>query len=107
GGHGLFVDLSVGVAALVALVATGRVRELSASRTQLARIFALAPVGTLALGCQFIALSGLEAGLVEAIKRSVGTALAFVLGALIFRERFRVVHVLPLSLLVIGTFLVR
>jgi drug/metabolite transporter (DMT)-like permease len=107
GGHGLFVHLTVGVVALLALGAAGQIRELAVSRRRVVQIASLAPVGAFALGCQFIALAGLEAGLVEAIKRAVGTSLAFLLGALFFRERFRPRHVLPLSLLVAGTILVR
>jgi drug/metabolite transporter (DMT)-like permease len=107
GAHGLFVHLTVGLVALAALSAMGRASELVVPREHVVRIAALAPVGAFALGCQFLALAGLEAGLVEAIKRAVGTSLAFLVGALVFGERFRAYHVLPLSLLVAGTFLVR
>lgn len=107
GAHGFFVHSTVGVTALVVLGATGRLRELDVTRGQVLRVFWLAPVGAFALGCQFLALAGLEAGLVEAIKRALGSSLAFILGAIFFRERFRSRHVLPLALLVAGTFLVR
>ena len=96
-----------GVNALAALLVSGAGRMLVVSREKILPIVALAPVGAFALGSQFLALAGLEAGLVESIKRALGTTLAFVLGAIFFHERFRARHVLPLALLVVGTFLVR
>lgn len=107
GAHGFFVHATVGVAALAALLVSGAGRMLVVSREKILPIVALAPVGAFALGSQFLALAGLEAGLVESIKRALGTTLAFVLGAIFFHERFRARHVLPLALLVVGTFLVR
>lgn len=107
GAHGMLTHAGVGFGALALLGLRGEFSALRGARRSLASAVLLAPVGALALGAQFLALGGLEAGLVEAVKRAVGTTLAFVVGALFFRERFGPRHLLPLALLVAGTFLVR
>jgi len=107
GGHGFTINMMMGGVALLVLLARGELHELRIKRGQLPAILALAPVGTAALGAQYLALGGLEAGIVEGLKRAIGTALAFVFGTLFFKERFAFGHLPALALLILGVFLVQ
>jgi len=107
GGHGFAINMMMGGIALLILCARGELGELRIKRGQLPAIVALAPVGTAALGAQYLALAGLEAGIVEGLKRAIGTALAFVFGTLFFRERFAFGHLPALALLILGIWLVQ
>lgn len=107
GGHGFTINLLMGGIAFFILAARRELGELRINRRQLPAILALAPVGTAALGAQYLALGGLEAGIVEGLKRAIGTALALVFGTLFFKERFAFGHLPALALLILGIWLVQ
>lgn len=104
--HGAVQCGVVGAGLLVVLALRGR---LSGLRTlgQRPWLLALAVVtGSAALGLQYAALKGLDAGSVESVKRAMGLTLALVNGRLLFGEHVTLRHVLAAALMAAGVPLV-
>lgn len=85
--HALALNAGVALGALAMLSLRGRTRELAAvSRTPVVMTATLL-VAAAAIGLQLLAILQVAVGLVETIKRGVGSGLALLLGRLVFGER--------------------
>lgn len=104
--HGAVQCGVVGAGLLVVLALRGRLSGLRTLR-QRPWLLALAVVtGSAALGLQYAALKGLDAGSVESVKRAMGLTLALVNGRLLFGEHVTLRHVLAAALMAAGVPLV-
>ena len=85
--HGFVLHLAIAIAVAVLLVATPRRSRPSLAVSGSWRLIAAAVVcGAAALGFQLVALGVVFAGFVETFKRGLGSAVALVIGRLVFGE---------------------
>jgi len=100
--HGTILNIGVAlvmVALLLLRLGEGRVREV---RRWPGLVAALVGVSVVALGLQLVAITQVWVGLVETLKRAVGSILALVSGWLFFGERVDVQQVLAVLLMGLG-----
>ncbi len=96
----LSVGISLGLALL--LWRRGRLREVASLRPALVWMVLAALIGVVALGLQFFAIQQVWVGLVETVKRGLGSALALVFGHLLFAETVSRRKIAAVSLMVFG-----
>jgi drug/metabolite transporter (DMT)-like permease len=85
--HALVQTGGVGLLVLGALSLRGRLGELRVPRGERRYALLLAVLASAALGLQLAALRVVFVGLLEAVKRALGTCMAFALGHAAFGER--------------------
>ncbi len=104
--HGLALNAGVGVGVLLLLIGRGRTHELRLpSGTRWTAVGSIAG-STLAIGLYLVAISHLWVGLVESLKRGLGSAGALGLGRLLFRERIGRAQIMAVGLMIVGVVLV-
>ncbi len=104
--HGLVLNTGIGAGALVLLLRQRRGPELRIPRPRQVQVVSAIVVSTLGLALQLFALAVAWAGLVETLKRAIGSTMAIVLGYLIFREPVSWPKVIAVVLLAVGVALV-
>jgi drug/metabolite transporter (DMT)-like permease len=103
--HGSFLALGVGLSTWLVFVSR-QVPVRSLGRRQIGLLLLGGAVSVLALGLQLIAIQSLVVSVFEAFKRAAGLLLAFVMGALVFRERPKPVRLLAGVVMAVGVVLV-
>lgn len=104
--HGAILNSGVAlVLAAVLLLRSGR-GELRESRRWAGLMAALIAVSVIALGLQLVAITRVWVGLVETLKRAVGSLLALLSGWWVFKERIDAQQVLAVLLMGAGVALV-
>ncbi len=104
--HGLVLNAGVALGVLLVLGAQGRVGELASWRRHLGLLAATVVVSVAALALVLLALTLTWVGLVETLKRGVGSFLALALGALVFREAVGARHYLAVLVMGAGVALI-
>jgi drug/metabolite transporter (DMT)-like permease len=103
--HALVQAGGVGILLLALLAFRGRLGELVIPRGERRYGLVLVMLATFALGLQLVALRVVHVGLLEAVKRALGTLMAFVFGHVAFGERPRGAQWAAMMLLVAGVLL--
>ena len=103
--HALVQSGGVGLSLLLMLALRRRLGELRIPRGERRYGLLLVVLASLALGLQLLALRTVAVGLLEAVKRALGTFMAFVLGHVAFGERPRGAQWVAMVLLVTGVLL--
>jgi uncharacterized membrane protein len=85
--HGVVLASGVALAALVALLARGGVRQLAVPRAALPTLAGAVAVAIVALVLQLLAIAVIWVGAVESVKRVVGNVAALLAGAALWGER--------------------
>ena len=104
--HGLVLNLGVAVATLGLLAARGRLGELRVPRVHWVRLLVLVVLSMAALALMLVALTLTWAGLVETLKRAIGSVLALALGRWFFAERVTAAKVVAVGLMSGGVALI-
>lgn len=104
--HGAVQCGVVGAGLLIVLAARGRFGALRTLGRRPGLLALSVFTGSAALGLQYAALQGLDAGSVESVKRAMGLTLALVNGRLLFGEHVTLRHVLAAALMAAGVPLV-
>lgn len=104
--HGLILNVGIGLGAFVLLLRKRRSPELRIARPLQFQVITAIVVSTLGLALQLFALAVAWAGLVETLKRAIGSTMAIILGYLIFKEPVYWPKVVAVVLLAIGVALV-
>ncbi|HKI86364.1 MAG TPA: DMT family transporter [Thermoanaerobaculia bacterium] len=104
--HGLVLNCGIGLGAFLLLVRQHRGAELSIPRRRQVQVVAAIVASTLGLALQLFALAVAWAGLVETLKRAIGSTMAILLGFLIFGEPISWPKVIAVLLLAVGVALV-
>ncbi|MDX1502127.1 MAG: DMT family transporter, partial [Thermoanaerobaculia bacterium] len=100
--HGLALNLGVGLSALALLAARGRLRELRPPARVAAPMAGAIAVSVLGLAFLLLALNATWVGLVETLKRGIGSFLALLFGAWFFGERVGLNQAAAVALMVAG-----
>jgi drug/metabolite transporter (DMT)-like permease len=104
--HGFALNLGVAVGALAILVVKGRLGELSAVRQHWRLILLADLVSVVAIGLFLLALAKLWVGIVETLRRGIGSVMAILSGHFFFSEKLRVQSLFAVLLLGLGVALV-
>jgi len=100
--HALALNLGVGVVLLAWLVRRGQLAALGEVRFVVGPWLLAVVFAGLALAAQLVALGELYIGILEAIKRFVGLAMAVVLGRMLFAESISASKLAGVALMAIG-----
>lgn len=84
--HGMVLCAGVATGVLLLLIFQRRVGEVADARRAPGILAVALVISAAALGLQLLAMQQIEVGLMEALKRGIGNALAVVLGRLVFGE---------------------
>ena len=104
--HGLALNLGVAIGALTILAAKGRLREVMVVRDHWRMILLADLISVLAVGMFLLALAKLWVGVVETLRRGIGSVLAVLSGHFFFSEKVGVQSLLAVLLLGAGVALV-
>ncbi len=104
--HGLALNAGVGLGCGVLLVARGRTRELGTDRRNIGLLVLNVLLSVVALAFLLLALTQVWAGIVESIKRAVGSALAVVLGWSLLAESVNAHKLGAIGLMTVGVLLI-
>ena len=104
--HGAVLNVGVALVLVLVLVLAPAEGRLSEVRRRPGLVAALVAVSILALGLQLIAITRVWVGLVETLKRAVGSLLALLSGRLFFDEAIDAQQVLAVLLMGFGVALV-
>ncbi|MEE8278042.1 MAG: DMT family transporter [Thermoanaerobaculia bacterium] len=104
--HAMALNAGVALGVLAVLAAQGRLSELAGLRRHGALLTLTIVVSVAGLGLFLTAISRVWVGLVETLKRGIGSLLALVLGGLFFGERTTPSQLLAVLLMVAGAVLI-
>ncbi|MEE8138366.1 MAG: EamA family transporter, partial [Thermoanaerobaculia bacterium] len=104
--HAMALNAGVALGVLAVLAAQGRLSELAGLRRHGALLTLTIVVSVAGLGLFLTAISRVWVGLVETLKRGIGSLLALVLGGLFFGERTTPSQLLAVLLMVAGVVLI-
>ncbi len=104
--HGLVLNFGVGAGALVMLAMRRRLGELLLPKGTRWGSFLAVLGSAAAIGLYLLAIQELWVGLVESLKRAIGSSSALVIGRLFFREDIRRLQIAAVLLMTIGVALV-
>ena len=106
GFHGLVLHAGVALCVGGMLVVRGRLKELSSARGSAVLVASTVVCGAAALAFQLLALERIFAGLVETLKRGVGSVGALVVGAVVLGESWSILKLLAVAIMAVGVALV-
>ena len=104
--HALALNAGVALGVLVVLAMQGRLGELTGLRREAGLLALSVVVSAVALALLLVAITQIWVGLVETLKRGVGSLLALFLGSVFFGERTTPQHLLAVVLMVTGVALI-
>ncbi len=104
--HGAVLNCGVALGVLALLAARRRLGELALPRETWGMLSLSVLFTVVALGAFLIAITGLLVGLVETLKRAIGSSLALGLGYAFFRERITANRIAAVVLMAVGVALV-
>jgi drug/metabolite transporter (DMT)-like permease len=104
--HALALNAGVGLGALVMLAVRRRVRELGGIARRPALITVTLLVAAAAVGLQLLAILEVAVGLVETVKRGLGSGLALLLGRFVFAEAIGGRAVVAVAVMSVGVALI-
>ena len=104
--HGFALNAGVAGAVLLALGLRGRLRELVLPRKSLLLAFLSVLASAVAIALFLVAIANLWIGMVESMKRAIGSALALALGAAFFSERVGSTQIAAVGAMSVGVALV-
>ncbi len=104
--HGTLLNLGVGLAVLLLVVAQGEAKSLRFARSDLGWLLASAVIGFTSLALLLKAYTVAWVGLVEAGRRAVNSVLALVFGRLYFDETVRKAQLAAVALMSVGVALI-
>lgn len=104
--HALVLNLGVGLSSLFALAWSRRLGELRVPRGSRLMLAVSLGASVAAIGLFLLAVSHLWVGLVESLKRAIGSAVAMLVGAIGFGERLSPAKLGAVALMTLGVALV-
>ena len=104
--HAMALNGGVALGVLAVLAAQGRLPELAGLRRESALLTATVLVSVVALGLFLAAISRVWVGLVETLRRGIGSMLALALGAFFFGEKTTAAQFFAVLLMVAGVVMI-